>query len=126
MTERGWLVAVAKNILLEAQRAVGDLQAEQGVDGRTTRCLALAEVPESVTSFTDRIARSESVQRFLSRVAELEEEDRRLLIHRGFEEMPLHQVAALLGIHPEAATKRWQRLRSRIGQWRVGENLLVG
>jgi RNA polymerase sigma factor (sigma-70 family) len=126
MSARSWLFAVAKNVLLEVQRAVGRLRAEQGADGHTTRCRALAEVPESVTSFTERIARGDAVKNFLSRAAELDEDDRRLLIHRGFEELPLHQVAALLGIQIDAATKRWQRLRSRIGQWPVGDDLLVG
>lgn len=122
---RAWMFAVAKNVLLEVQRAAARLRPEQGADGRTTRCLSLAEVPASITSLTTRLARDDAVHQFLERVGALADEDRRLLVHCGMEELPLREAAERLGITSEAATKRWQRLRAHVAEWRVSANLLA-
>ena len=42
--------------------------------------------------------------------------DRMLLVHCGMEGSECSFVATRIGITADAATKRWQRLRARLGQ----------
>ena len=65
-------------------------------------------------SITTRAARDEQLRLFLDRVERLDDDDRELVVLRGLEELPLADVATLMGIGEEAATKRWQRLRARL------------
>jgi RNA polymerase sigma-70 factor (ECF subfamily) len=107
---RTWIFGLAKNVLLEALRAVRRIELA-GMD-TTTRVFALENVPDSVTSITRRVAREEALQRFLARVRELGEDEQTLTILCGLEGLGCDQAARRLGISHEAAVKRWQRLRS--------------
>jgi RNA polymerase sigma factor (sigma-70 family) len=111
---RGWLFKIGKNVMLEAVRAMRTESAVPQGWSPTTKMLALDGVPQNVTSFTQRLARDESVRAFLEQAGELEEPDRMLLIHCGLEEETLAQAAQKLGLGEEAAKKRWQRLRERL------------
>lgn len=123
-SDRAWLFAVAKNVLLEAKRSALRLR-ERSVDGSTTRLIALEAVPASISSITKRLSRDDGIRKFLVRVGEMEEDDRSLLLYCAMEELPLREAAERLGIDLEAATKRWQRLRARIAEWPASKELLA-
>jgi DNA-directed RNA polymerase specialized sigma24 family protein len=65
------------------------------------------------------LARDEALAAFLGRVREMEPTDRELLVYCGLEGSSCSIAATRLGISLEAATKRWQRLRSdlRTSTW---------
>lgn len=121
---RAWLFAIAKNILLEVQRAASRSR-ERPADGSTTRLLALEQVPASITTITARVSRDEGVRQFLARVEGLLDDDRKLLLYCGMEDLTLREAAERLGIDHEVASKRWQRLRARIAQWRISRDLVA-
>jgi RNA polymerase sigma-70 factor, ECF subfamily len=123
---RAWVFAVAKLVLLEVERAAYERNQRGAAPGGTTWQRAIAQVPEVVTSLTQRLARDERVQAFVARVQQLDEDDRRLLIFCGIEDMPQHDAAERLGLSLDAAAKRWQRLRERIRSWGVAQDLLAG
>jgi RNA polymerase sigma-70 factor (ECF subfamily) len=120
---RAWLFTIAKHVLYEVRRLVDSSQAE-GSGGSTTRWLALDQVPAEVTSLTQRLSRDDALRAFLARAAELDEEDRMLLIHVGLEAMPQTEAASRLGLGYEVVAKRWQRLRERVRQWPSAAALL--
>ena len=117
---RAWIFGVAKNVVLEAIRSplLGA--------GGTSAVRALAGVPDRVTGVSRRVARDEALQRFHERIERLEDADRRLLIHCGFEDLTCAEAAERLGISRDAAIKRWQRLRARLTEEGVPEGLLAG
>ncbi len=121
---RSWLFGLAKNILLEAQRAALRHR-ERPAEGRTSKLMALEQVPESITSFTARIGRDEGVRQFLVYVDGMSEDDRKLLLYCGMEDLPLREAAERLGVDLEVASKRWQRLRTRLAELRVSRDLLA-
>jgi RNA polymerase sigma factor (sigma-70 family) len=111
---RYWAFRIAKNALLEALRksespARGTWQAAASL-----RPDPLAQVPDSVTGVSRRLARSEDLECFRSWVQVLEGNDRELVIHIGLEGLGHAQVARRLGLEPKTVTKRWQRLRERL------------
>jgi RNA polymerase sigma factor (sigma-70 family) len=103
---RAWAFKIGKNILLEAIRASRTEPAG--------RMLPLDGLPQSVTSFTQRLAREDSVRQFLAHANELEETDRMLLLHCGLEDESCAQAAVKLGLSEDATIKRWQRLKARL------------
>ena len=123
---RAWIFAVAKNVLLEVQRKLHRTWKDQTPEGDTGRALALDQVPESITSLTRRVARDEAVRRFVERAEALDEDDRRVLVHCGLEELTIAEAAGRLGLSPDATAKRWQRLRERIREWRAPRDLVAG
>jgi len=111
---RPWVFRIAKNVLMEALRASrSDPRPSLSGAGASGR-LPLERIPESVTSFTQRLAREDSVRAFLAHAQALEETDRMLLVHCGLEEETCARAAALLGLSEDAAIKRWQRLKARL------------
>jgi DNA-directed RNA polymerase specialized sigma24 family protein len=72
------------------------------------------EVPAEITSVTVRVARGEALARLVATLADRDEIDRRVFQLRGLEQRPHADVAQLVGISTEAATKRWQRLRGEL------------
>ena len=123
---RAWVFAVAKLVLLEVERAAHGRARRGSAPGGTTWQRAVAAVPDSVTSLTQRLSRDERIRRFVERVQELDDDDRRLLVFCGIEEMPQHEAARRLGLSAEAAAKRWQRLRERARGWDSVQDLLTG
>lgn len=120
---RAWLFAVAKLVLYEVQRDVRRRRSELPASGSTSRLLALDAVPPEVTSLTQRLARDDAVRTFLARAAELDDIDKKLLIHLGLEAMPQTEAAARLEMGYEALAKRWQRLRARVREWPIAREI---
>jgi RNA polymerase sigma-70 factor, ECF subfamily len=121
---RYWIFRIAKHVLLEAVRESRSPTFRAG-SGSTTRLFALREVPDSVTAASRRLARSESLERFARWMQDLDEEDRRLVVHCGLEGMRHDEVAARLQLSTAAVDKRWQRLRSRVEAQREPRELLA-
>jgi RNA polymerase sigma factor (sigma-70 family) len=111
---RPWIFKIGKNVMLEALRALRTENAAQPGWSPTTKMVALDGVPQSVTSFTQKLAREDTVREFLVQAGELEEEDRMLLIHCGLEAETCAEASVKLGLSEEAASKRWQRLKARL------------
>jgi len=110
---RAWAFRIGKNILMEAIRATrNDIVDTPG--GVTSRMLALEGVPQDVTSFTQRLAREESVRAFLEEASSLVEVERMLLVHCGLEGETCAEAAVKLGVSEDAAIKRWQRLKAKL------------
>jgi RNA polymerase sigma factor (sigma-70 family) len=110
---RAWAFRIGKNILMEAIRATrNDIVDTPG--GVTSRMLALEGVPQDVTSFTQRVAREESVRAFLDEAGQLAEVERMLLVHCGLEGETCAEAAVKLGLSEDAAIKRWQRLKAKL------------
>jgi RNA polymerase sigma factor (sigma-70 family) len=111
---RPWAFRIGKNILMEALRASRS-DASPRVEGSPTKnALALDRIPESVTSFTQRLAREDSLRAFLAEAQALDETDRMLLVHCGLESETCADAAVKLGLSEDAAIKRWQRLKARL------------
>jgi RNA polymerase sigma-70 factor (ECF subfamily) len=123
---RAWIFTVAKNVLFEVQRKAFKQTRERTPEGSTSRHQALNDVPDEVTSLTQRVQRDEGIKIFLDKVAQLDDEDRKTLIHCGLEELSLREAAERLDITREAVAKRWQRLRERMREWRIPEGLVAG
>lgn len=123
---RAWLFAVAKRVLLEAQRRSLRVGREVAADGSSTRVMALHGVPDDVSSLTRRISRDERVHDFVQRLGELDDKDRMTVIHCGLEELSLAEAAQRLGESHEATGKRMQRLRERMRGWAGALDLVGG
>jgi RNA polymerase sigma factor (sigma-70 family) len=111
---RAWAFRIGKNVLMEALRASRDEPLPGPGWSAATGTLALEGIPENVTSFTQRLAREESVRSFLAHAGSLEETDRMLLIHCGLEQETCAAAAQKLGLSEDAAIKRWQRLKAKL------------
>jgi RNA polymerase sigma factor (sigma-70 family) len=125
---RAWIFGIAKNVLLQVLRTRGNdrtrLNSGCGANGLSTN--ALEHIPESVTSISQRLAREDTVRRFLEYAQLLDTDDRDLLVHCGVEGNTCTEAARRLGLGDEVAAKRWQRLRVELRSraW-VRELLLV-
>lgn len=111
---RAWTFRIGKNILMEALRASRSDPSPQPGWSSATGMLALDGLPESVTSFTQRLSREDAVRAFLAQAGELEETDRMLLVHCGLEDETCAEAAQKLGLSEDGAIKRWQRLKARL------------
>ena len=78
-----------------------------------------------MTSISHRLARDESVQRFLEYCRRLEAEDRDLIVYCSLEGFTCVEAATRLGISSETATKRWQRLRAQLRESGWVKDLLL-
>jgi RNA polymerase sigma-70 factor (ECF subfamily) len=111
---RGWLFAIAKNVLYERmRRSARDGFAPRAGDGEGMS-RELEELSDGVTSISTRLSRDESVAHLVGWANELDPIDRKLLLHCGFEDLTCIEAATRIGVSAEAATKRWQRLRARL------------
>ena len=109
---RGWVFGVANLVAQELLRKSARARANVGqLELLESR---VGTVPAELTTISRRVARDEALERFLERVSALDDEERALLLHRGIEGLRHDEVGALLGITPESANKRWQRLRERL------------
>jgi RNA polymerase sigma-70 factor (ECF subfamily) len=110
---RPWVFGMAKNVLLEAFRKAEAPRAS-GALGTSTRLALIEELPDQATAITRRVARDETLRRFLERARALSDEDRMILLHHGFEGLSHSEVATRLGLSRDTVAKRWQRLRGRL------------
>ena len=122
---RAWVFAVAKLVLLEVERQATSLLRHQPAPGGTSWQRSVGELPADITSLTQKVARDERVHRFITRVEELDDDDRRLLLFCGVEAMPQTEAAVRLGLTLDVTAKRWQRLRLRVREWGVAQDLLA-
>lgn len=111
-TFRQWLFGFANRVLLEALRELG--KRPGAALRRTGGDTVLGEVAAQVTTISRRVARDDSLRRFLLRLGELPAEDHSLLVHHGLEGLAFAEVGKLLGIEEATARKRWQRLGERL------------
>jgi RNA polymerase sigma factor (sigma-70 family) len=126
VTFRYWVFRVAKNVLLEAFRKLDNPAFKaRSRDSSATRALELADVPDSATAITRRVAREESLKLFAKWVQSLDEDDRMLLVHHGLEGLSQSEVAERLQMGREAVAKRWQRLLARIVEQKLPRELFV-
>jgi RNA polymerase sigma-70 factor (ECF subfamily) len=126
VTFRYWVFRVAKNVLLEAFRKLENPAFKaRSRDNAATRALELADVPDSATAITRRVAREESLKLFAKWVQSLDEDDRMLLVHHGLEGLSQSEVAERLQLGREAVAKRWQRLLARILEQKLPRELFA-
>lgn len=115
-TFRRWLFGIANNVLREA------LDTFAGPRGRARKPPGwsespLANLPDEATSVSRRAARDEGLRQFVERLQELDDDDRRLLLYRGLEDLSHSEIGGLLNLSRDAVEKRWQRLQKRIEPW---------
>ncbi|MCP3914206.1 MAG: sigma-70 family RNA polymerase sigma factor [bacterium] len=122
---RLWLFRVAKNVLLEAVRQARKADRQKGVPGPTTRLFALQNLPDSATAVSRRLARDEGLKAFTERVRKLEDDEQKLVLHCGLEGLPYKDVAERMELSLDAVAKRWQRLRSRLLEAGLPDQLLA-
>ncbi len=126
VTFRYWVFRVAKNVLLEAFRKLESPTFKaRSRDAAASRALELADVPDSATAITRRVAREESLQLFAKWVQSLDEDDRMLLVHHGLEGLSQAEVAERLQMGREAVAKRWQRLLARVIEQKLPRELFI-
>lgn len=111
---RAWVFGIARNVLYRALQRVGRAAVGSAPPGRGFDTEQWGRLPDTTTSITRRVARSEELVRFVDEVRRLDDDDRRLLLRRGLEGMAHEDIARELGISTEAAIKRWTRLRERL------------
>lgn len=122
---RYWIFRVGKNVLLEAVRKAGAPAAQGQAPGSSERLQALGQVPDVVTGVSRRLSRQEELGRFREWVGELDRDDRELLLHHGLEGLSHAEVGERLSLGAEAVAKRWQRLRVRLEQAAVPQDVLA-
>ncbi|MBL8693348.1 MAG: sigma-70 family RNA polymerase sigma factor [Planctomycetes bacterium] len=120
---RAWIFGIAHHVLQEAFRTL----ARDPRAGATHSAVsaALREAPARSTTVSRRVARDEAIQQFLARVERFDESDRKLLMLRGLEGLSHAEVADALELSPQAAAKRWQRLRDSLAEDTVAVSLLA-
>ena len=106
---RAWIFRVAKLVLLENFRRLNS----STVAADKSSSAGVESVPAEITSVCHAAARNEHVLALARFTETLNEDERKLLLHRGLEGLPHNEVAAILGVDREVAMKRWQRLRAR-------------
>jgi len=112
--ERGsflaWSLGIARNVMGEAltRLARGDGVGSQWSTG------SWSQVPDDATRATGKVARDEQLAAFVTWVDELDRDERRLVLYRVLEGWSHAEVAGVLGISEEAASKRWDRFRARL------------
>ena len=119
---RRWVFGVASHVAADMLRQAARARARGfGPDLLGSQA---GGVPEDATTLSRRVARDEGLLRFLRRVQDLDDDDRKLLLWRGLEGLQLAEVARLIDCSEETAKKRWQRLRARLQQLPAANDLL--
>jgi RNA polymerase sigma-70 factor (ECF subfamily) len=116
---RTWVFGIANHVVLKGYRQLGKAQAARAGERE------IAEIPDDVTSISQRVARNETLERCIERLAALAEDERNLVIHCGLEGLSAADAARILGASPEAVAKRWQRLRARLREVAPFKDLLA-
>lgn len=117
---RGWIFQMTKFALADSFRMLAR-ESRDGTTGaagaeRSTTADGLAQLADPATTVARRVAGEEGLERFLAEVDALPREDRELVAMCGLEGRPTTEAAPLLGLSPETARKRWQRLRARLAE----------
>lgn len=121
---RAWILAIAKNVMLEAMRKLRRPDAAIGTGDADSKVLGMSQVPDDVTAMSRKLIRDERLSEFVTAVKELPEEDRLLVVRCGLEGDTCARVARSLDLGEAAVIKRWQRLRSRLEERGVPDRLL--
>lgn len=121
---RAWIFRIGKNVLLECFRKARGRSAASAA-GPTTRMLQLANVPDSATQLSRRVARHDGVAKLVEWVAALDEEQRALVLHCGFEGLSYAEAAERLGLQRDTVAKRWQALRERLARFGEAQGLAL-
>lgn len=130
-----WLRAVTVQRLIDVHRQHLGAKARDagrevqlGVGGIAASTDKMAELMGDLTSPSQAALRGESIVRVRDALEGLEPSDREVLALRHFEELSNREVAALLGIRPAAASKRYVRAIERLREalerspgWEDGE-----
>ncbi len=111
---RSWVFGIAKRVLLEGFRAGRRRRFVEPGRGPSTRLRILEGCADHATRISQRLARSETVQRFVRMADALSPEDRKTLVYCGLEQLTCAEAATRIGVSEEATIKRWQRLRARM------------
>lgn len=110
---RAYLFGIAEKVLLEELRRLARRPLHSQPSSSHIPAV-LREAAAEITSISERASRSEFVTRLLQVAAQLDEEERQLLVWRGLEEQPFDEIGRRLGQRDEAARSRWRRLRARL------------
>ncbi len=122
---RRWIFRVAKNVLLESFRALRGSDSLGGGAGESARLRRLAEVPDTATAITRRVARDEGLKLFANWTVGLDEDERALVVHLGLEDMDRAELALRLGLSEATLAKRWERLMSRMAELKTTRDLFA-
>lgn len=117
-----WLRAVTIQRLIQVHRAhlgagVRDAAREVHIQGKAVPGASsemMAEFIADVTSPSQVVQRVEVMSLLRGSLDRLDSIDREVLALRHFEDLSNHEVAALLGIQPAAASKRYVRALERL------------
>jgi RNA polymerase sigma-70 factor (ECF subfamily) len=101
---------------LGAQRrdATRDVSLDQGWSPQVTTMILAARLLGRLTSPLDAAMRAERQAMLHTALEQLDEADREVIALRHFEELTNQEVAALLGLHKDAASKRYLRAMKRL------------
>ena len=122
---RPWIFRIAKNVLLEAFRLLERQAGGGGAPGPTTRLFVLENLPDDATAISRRMARDENLASFGEMLRKLDEDDQKLVVHCGLEGLTHKEVAGRLNLSADAVAKRWQRLRTRLHERGLPEELFL-
>jgi RNA polymerase sigma-70 factor (ECF subfamily) len=114
---RPWLLGIARNVLFEHLRRVARARVQRNEPLAGKSSLEERRAAE-LTTIRTRLARIEELDEFRASIAELDEIDRAILLHCGFEELAIAEAASRLGLNVESCGKRWQRLRAKLRESR--------
>jgi RNA polymerase sigma-70 factor, ECF subfamily len=120
---RGWIFTVARNVLLQALHKEG--RGGGAGAGGAARFALLQEVPDDATAISQRVARDETLRTFVADVQKMSTDDQLLILLCGLEGQTFAEAAPRLGLTRDATAKRWQRLRARLEERRLPEQLLA-
>ncbi len=109
---RTWILTIATNSMINAFRRL-ELRRTKG-DGQVFGESHFDALPADATNISQRVARDEQLKNLIDHVNQLDDTDRELFVNFGLEGLTARQVAELTGSSPDAAAKRWQRLRQRL------------
>jgi len=122
---RPWIFQIATHVLLEwSRKRRRRMRIEPKSLAQRTESLP-PELARQATSVGKGLLQHESVEKLVTIVSGMSEDDRAVFVHCGLEGLTAAEVAALVGATPEAVNKRWQRLREKLGAhpvWREFES----
>lgn len=111
---RPWLFAIARNVLLEALRYQRRQAERIRAGGRSTFLTYLDRRYDEATRLTQRLARDEELETMRQKITALSEDEQKLVLYIGLEQLSMAEAAERLEISADAVSKRWQRLRGRL------------